>query len=76
MRRLAIGGHERTTWRGIRTTTAARTLADLAAVLPLDDLARARGDAHRRYTYKDVFEAPLPMLEDLAGLLGFPAFLA
>ena len=34
-----------------------------------DRAARARGDAYRRYTYRDVAEAPGPMLQELAGLL-------
>jgi hypothetical protein len=34
--------------------------------------ARARGDAFRRYTWRDVVEQPLPMLADLAALLGVP----
>lgn len=183
VRRLKLQRSDTTRWRGIRTTSAARTIADLTSSLPLDDLARAcheaevrhhvraeaalaaasglpgveklraimagdapavlselergflallrrhrlpqpivnrpegghhvdcrwpqhrltieldsyryhhsrhawqadrererrareRGDTHRRYTYKDVFEDPLPMLGDLAGLLRFPAFFA
>jgi len=62
-----------------------RTLVDLAAVLPFDDLARAcheagvlhattlsqvaRGDAFRRYTYADVHEHPGLMPAELRGLL-------
>jgi hypothetical protein len=38
-----------------------------------DRAARARGDTYRRYTYRDVVEDPLPMLRDLAPLVGFPA---
>jgi hypothetical protein len=38
-----------TTWRGIRTTNAARTLVDLAAVLDEDDLARACHEAGFRH---------------------------
>jgi hypothetical protein len=72
---------EATTWRAIRVTTVARTLVDLAAVLPLDALARAchaweqdrrrerearaRGDEFRRYTYGDVTERPRLMLAEL-----------
>ena len=40
-----------------------------------DRAARARGDAYRRYTYRDVAEDPLPMLRELAALVGFPALL-
>lgn len=36
---------EATTWRAIRVTTVARTLVDLAPVLPLDALARACHEA-------------------------------
>ncbi len=32
--------------------------------------AYARGDDFRRYTYGDVFEAPLAMLTELSALLG------
>ena len=38
-----------TRWSGIPTTTVARTLVDLAAVLPIDDLARACHEAGVRY---------------------------
>jgi predicted transcriptional regulator of viral defense system len=38
-----------TTWRGIPVTTVARTLLDLAAVLPVDDLARACHEAGVRH---------------------------
>ena len=38
-----------TTWRGIAVTTVARTLVDLAAVLPLDALARACHEAGVRH---------------------------
>ena len=37
------------TWRGIPVTTVARTLVDLAAVLPFDDLARACHEAEVRH---------------------------
>jgi very-short-patch-repair endonuclease len=37
------------TWRGIPVTTVARTLVDLAAVLGVDDLARACHEAGLRY---------------------------
>jgi very-short-patch-repair endonuclease len=37
------------TWRGIPVTTVARTLVDLAAVLSLDELARACHEAGVRY---------------------------
>src|SRR4051794_3274701 len=40
---------EATTWRGIRVTTVARTLVDLAAVLSAEDLARACHEAGVRY---------------------------
>jgi very-short-patch-repair endonuclease len=38
-----------TSWRGIPTTTVARTLVDLAAVLPVGDLARACHEAGVRH---------------------------
>jgi very-short-patch-repair endonuclease len=38
-----------TTWRGIRVTTVAHTLVDLAATLSRDDLARACHEAGVRY---------------------------
>ena len=41
-----------------------------------DRRARARGDDYRRYTYRDVVEAPAAMLAELAPLLGFPAVFA
>lgn len=37
-------------------------------------VARARGDAVRRYTWRDVVEDPLPMLTGLATLLGAPIY--
>jgi very-short-patch-repair endonuclease len=37
------------TWRGIPVTTVARTLVDLAAILPADELARACHEAGVRY---------------------------
>lgn len=40
---------EATTWRGIPVTTVARTLVDLAAVLEMDDLARACHEAGVRH---------------------------
>ena len=40
---------EATTWRGVPVTTVARTLADLAATLALDDLARACHEAGVRH---------------------------
>jgi hypothetical protein len=40
---------EQTTWRGIPVTTVARTLVDLASVLPTDDLARACHEAGVRH---------------------------
>lgn len=44
-----IDPHEATIWRGIPVTTVARTLVDLAAVLPFDDLARACHEAGIRH---------------------------
>jgi hypothetical protein len=38
-----------TTWRGVPVTTIPRTLVDLAAVLPSDELARACHEAEVRY---------------------------
>jgi hypothetical protein len=46
-RRIERG--DATRWSGIPTTTVARTLVDLAAVLPIDDLARACHEAGVRY---------------------------
>jgi very-short-patch-repair endonuclease len=40
-RRINLARAEKTLWRGIPTTTPARTLVDLAPRLPLDALARA-----------------------------------
>lgn len=36
-------------WNGIPTTTIARTLVDLAAILPLEELARVHHEAHIRF---------------------------
>lgn len=44
-----VDPREATTWRGIPVTTVARTLVDLAAVLPEDGLARACHEAGVRY---------------------------
>jgi very-short-patch-repair endonuclease len=46
-RRLDL--EDRTTWRGIPTTTVPRTLVDLAASLPTDSLARACHEAGVRH---------------------------
>jgi very-short-patch-repair endonuclease len=48
-RRSCIGARETTSVRGIPVTTVPRTLVDLAAVLELDDLARACHEAGVRY---------------------------
>jgi hypothetical protein len=40
-RSRGMGPHDRTIWRGIPVTSAPRTLADLAASLSIDELARA-----------------------------------
>jgi very-short-patch-repair endonuclease len=47
--RRTRGDVEATLWRGIPVTTVARTLVDLAASLPLGDLARACHEAGVRY---------------------------
>jgi very-short-patch-repair endonuclease len=44
-----IDPEDATTWRGIPVTTVARTLVDLAAVLAVDDLARACHEAGIRH---------------------------
>jgi hypothetical protein len=44
-----IDPRDATTWRGIPVTTVARTLVDLAAVLAVDDLARACHEAGVRH---------------------------
>jgi hypothetical protein len=49
VRRGWIEPRDRTTFRGIPTTTVPRTLVDLAADLPLDALARACHEAGVRY---------------------------
>jgi putative AbiEi antitoxin of type IV toxin-antitoxin system len=49
VRRSHIDGWDRTTYRAIPTTTVPRTLIDLAADLPLDDLARACHEAGVRF---------------------------
>jgi hypothetical protein len=48
-RRRNLGPGDTTIWRGIRVTSVPRTLADLAAILPLDDLARACHEAEVRH---------------------------
>ena len=48
-RRSRLDPEETTTWRGIPTTTVPRTLADLAAYLPTDSLARACHEAGVRH---------------------------
>lgn len=57
-----------TTWRGIPVTSVARTLVDCAAVLPLDDLARACHEAGVRHgtTPREV-EAALTRKPNAAG---------
>jgi hypothetical protein len=49
VRRSNIDPLDRTVHRGMRSTTVPRTLIDLAADLPLDDLARACHEAGVRY---------------------------
>lgn len=44
-----IDSRDATVWRGIRVTTAARTVVDLAAVLTIDELARASHEAGVRH---------------------------
>lgn len=44
-----IDPRDATVWRGIPVTTVPRTLVDLAAVLSVDDLARACHEAEVRY---------------------------
>ena len=44
-RRIRLEPHEMTIWRGIPVTPVPRTLIDLAAVLPAEDLARACHEA-------------------------------
>jgi hypothetical protein len=48
-RSRGLGPGDATTWRGIPVTTLPRTLVDLAAVLDLDDLARACHEAGVRH---------------------------
>jgi hypothetical protein len=48
-RSRGLGPEDATTWRGIPVTTLPRTLVDLAAVLDLDDLARACHEARVRH---------------------------
>jgi very-short-patch-repair endonuclease len=51
---------ETTTWRGIPVTTVPRTLVDLAAVLPADELARAAHEAEVKHqTGPDLIAAVL-----------------
>jgi very-short-patch-repair endonuclease len=47
-----MSAEDGTIWRGIPVTTVARTLVDLAAVLPVDALARACHEAGVRYGTK------------------------
>ena len=44
-----LGPSDRTRWRGVPVTTVARTLVDLAASLPVDELARACHEAGVRH---------------------------
>jgi very-short-patch-repair endonuclease len=48
-RRSRFDTQDATTWRKIPVTTVARTLVDLAGVLPVDDLARACHEAGVRH---------------------------
>jgi very-short-patch-repair endonuclease len=48
-RSRGLGREDATSWRGIPVTTLPRTLVDLAAVLDLDDLARACHEARVRH---------------------------
>jgi very-short-patch-repair endonuclease len=48
-RSRGLGRQDATSWRGIPVTTLPRTLVDLAAVLDLDDLARACHEARVRH---------------------------
>jgi len=48
-RTRTIDPRDATVWRGIPTTTAARTLVDQAAVLPADELARLCHEAQVRH---------------------------
>jgi hypothetical protein len=48
-RSRGMGPHDRTIWRGIPVTSAPRTLADLAASLSIDELARACHEAGIRH---------------------------
>ena len=49
-RRSRLHPGDATTWRGIPVTTVPRTLVDLAASLPTDDLARACHEAGVRHS--------------------------
>jgi hypothetical protein len=49
VRRATIDPSDRATYRGVPVTTVPRTLTDLAADLPLDDLARVCHEAGVRY---------------------------
>jgi very-short-patch-repair endonuclease len=49
VRRGAVDSRDRSTYRGIPSTSVPRTLTDLAADLPLDDLARACHEAGVRF---------------------------
>jgi len=62
------GSIQATTWRGIPVTTVPRTLVDLAAVLDVEDLARACHEAGVRYrtTPADV-DAVLALRPRVAG---------
>jgi predicted transcriptional regulator of viral defense system len=44
-----LDSRDATTWRGVPVTSVARTLVDLAARLPVEDLARACHEADVRY---------------------------
>ena len=48
-RSRGLGREDATTWRGIPVTTLPRTLVDVAAVLDLDELARACHEAEVRH---------------------------
>jgi very-short-patch-repair endonuclease len=49
VRRCRLERTEKTRWLGVPVTSIARTLADLAAILPLDDLARACHEAEVKH---------------------------
>ena len=75
-RERSMDSRDATTWRGIRVTTVARTLVDLAAVLSTEELARACHEAGVRHgTSPRRVEAVLAQRPNSAGAANLKAIL-